>query len=77
VAPTAKHLVSLKHSIETNKVTALFTEPGHSAKLARQFAADLKLRVASLDTLETGAVKPASYEQGMKRNLRSIQDALQ
>jgi len=76
VAPTAKHLAALKQTIRATGVRALFTEPVHAAKLARQFAADLNLRVAPLDPLETGELTASSYEEGMRRNLRSLQSAL-
>ena len=54
----------------------LFTEPQRPDKLARRLADDLKLRVQSLDTLETGVLTPTAYEDGMRRNLQSLQDAL-
>jgi zinc/manganese transport system substrate-binding protein len=76
VAPTPRYLASLRQAITTHDVKAIFTEPQHSDKLARQFAADLKLRVAPLDTLEVGDLKLTAYEDGMRRNLRSLQDAL-
>ena len=76
VAPTPRHLAALRKAVEASGVKAIFTEPGHSDKLARQFASDLKLRVASLDTLETGDFRPTAYEDGMRRNLHSLQEAL-
>ena len=54
----------------------LFTEPQHPDKLARRLAEDLKLRVLPLDTLETGEFTPSAYEDGMRKNLQSLRQAL-
>ena len=76
VAPTPKHFSKLRTIIEKEGVKALFTEPQRPDKLARRLADDLKLRVQSLDTLETGVLTPTAYEDGMRRNLQSLQEAL-
>ena len=76
VAPSPRHLANLRKIIEQEQVKAIFIEPAHPAKLTRQFAADLGIRVATLDTLETGEFTLTAYEDGMRRNLRALQDAL-
>ena len=76
VSPTPKHLSELRNVIEKEKVKVLFTEPQHPDKLARRLAEDLKLRVLPLDTLETGEFTPSAYEDGMRKNLQSLRQAL-
>ena len=77
VSPTPKHLSELRSIIERERVKALFTEPQNPDKLARRLAEDLKLRVLPLDTLETGKFTPSAYEDGMRKNLQSLREALQ
>lgn len=76
VSPTPKHLSELRNVIEKERVKVLFTEPQHPDKLARRLAEDLKLRVLPLDTLETGEFTPSAYEDGMRKNLQSLREAL-
>lgn len=76
VSPTPKHLSELRNIIEKERVKVLFTEPQHPDKLARRLAEDLKLRVLPLDTLETGELTPSAYEDGMRKNLQSLREAL-
>ena len=76
VSPTPKHLSELRNVIEKERVKVLFTEPQHPDKLARRLAEDLKLRVLPLDTLETGEFTPQAYEEGMRKNLQSLREAL-
>jgi zinc transport system substrate-binding protein len=76
VAPSPRHLADLRQIVRSNDVKAIFTEPGHSDKLARQLALDWQLRLAPLDTLETGDFTPGAYEDGMRKNLRALLDAL-
>lgn len=76
VAPSPRHLADLRQIVQTNRVKAIFTEPGHSDKLARQLGLDWQVRVAPLDTLETGDFTASAYEDGMRKNLRALLDAL-
>ena len=76
VSPTPSHLSELRNVIEKERVKVLFTEPQHPDKLARRLADDLKLRVLPLDTLETGEFTPSAYEDGMRKNLQSLREAL-
>ena len=76
VSPTPKHLSELRSIIERERVKTLFTEPQHPDKLARRLAEDLKLRVLPLDTLETGEFTPSAYEDGMRKNLQLLREAL-
>ena len=76
VSPTPKHLSELRNVIEKERVKVLFTEPQQPDKLARRLAEDLKLRMLPLDTLETGEFTPSAYEDGMRKNLQSLREAL-
>ena len=75
-SPSPRYLAELSRAIRENKVNALFVEPQFEMRLARQLAADLGIGVAMLDTLETGRLEPAAYEEGMRANLRELQRTL-
>ncbi|HVY70445.1 MAG TPA: zinc ABC transporter substrate-binding protein, partial [Verrucomicrobiae bacterium] len=57
-------------------VKVIFAEPQFSRRLADQVSRDLKVGVAELDTLETGALTPQFYEETMRRNLKTLQTHL-
>ena len=76
VSPSPRYLSSLGKIVRERKAKVIFTEPQFSPKLARQLAQDLSITVAELDTLETGTMTPTSYEDGMRRNLRTLQQNL-
>ncbi len=75
-SPSPRYLSELSAAIRRDKVSALFVEPQFDVKLARQLAKDLSIGVATLDTLETGRLTPEAYEEGMRANLRALQNAL-
>ncbi len=75
-SPSPRYLAELSAAIRRDKVSALFVEPQFDVKLARQLAKDLSIGVATLDTLETGRLTPGAYEEGMRANLRALQNAL-
>jgi zinc transport system substrate-binding protein len=76
VSPSAQDLARLYKVIRKTKPKVIFTEPQFSPRLAYQIGADLKIPVASLNTLETGPLKPDAYEQIMRENLRTLQRTL-
>jgi ABC-type Zn uptake system ZnuABC Zn-binding protein ZnuA len=76
VTPSPKHINQLLKLVRENDVKVIFTEPQFSPRLAEQLAKDVKIAVAQLDTLETGELKPDAYEQGMRRNLATLQKYL-
>jgi hypothetical protein len=41
----------------------------------KQLAADLGVKIAALDPLESGPLSPTAYEEGMRRNAESIRKA--
>jgi zinc transport system substrate-binding protein len=70
--PSPRHLSRVRRVIQEEHVRAIFVEPPSSSRLARQLAQDLGLAVAPLDPLETGAPRPEAYEEGMRRNVRTL-----
>jgi zinc transport system substrate-binding protein len=77
VTPSARYLEALLRAVRENNVKVIFTEPQFSPRLARQIARDVDVRIAQLDTLETGPLTPEAYEEGMRRNLLVLQEQLQ
>ena len=77
VEPSLKYLAALYGSIREDRVQAIFTEPMERSRLAEQIGSDLRLPVASLDTLETGSMDPGAYEEGMRNNARVLLKYLQ
>ncbi len=75
-SPSPRYLAELSKAIRENQVAALFVEPLVEIKLANQLARDLKIGVAVLDTLEASRLDTDSYENGMRANLRALQQAL-
>ena len=71
--PSPRYLAELLKVVRARKVKVIFTEPQFNPRLAKRLADDLGIAVAELDVLETGALSPASYEDGLRRNLRVLQ----
>ena len=74
--PTPRHLSELRRKIRTDQVRAIFVEPRHSRRLADRLGRDLGIKVGILDTLESGPPTATAYEDGMNRNLQSLQSTL-
>jgi zinc transport system substrate-binding protein len=72
VDPSARYLQAFQDVIRKEKIPALFVEPQYSARLVRRIAKDLNLKVAEVDTLETGPLKRDTYEKTMRRNLQTL-----
>lgn len=75
VEPTPRHLSELRALIRDQKVSVVFTEAGSDGRRVKQLAADLGVKVATLDPLESGPLSPGAYEEGMRRNAQSIRKA--
>ena len=75
VEPTARHLSALRALIRDKKIGVIFTETGNDSRRAKQLAADLGVKIATLDPLESGPLSPSAYEEGMRRNAESIRKA--
>jgi len=76
VSPSARYLGQLYQTIRTQKPKCIFAEPGFPSRLAEQMAHDLGIPIAVLDPLETGPLDPNRYENGMRANLRTLQEKL-
>ena len=76
VEPSPQHVRRLLGAVREHGLKALFVEPQFSSRLAGQLARDLGVAVAELDTLETGPLTATAYEDGMRRNLRALEQYL-
>jgi len=74
--PTPAHIADVINIIRANKINFIFSEPMVSHKTVDTIAGDLKLKVFTLDTLETGELYPAWYEEKMRTNLEVLKVAL-
>jgi zinc transport system substrate-binding protein len=74
--PTVQDVARVGEEAESNGVTMLLVEPGPTPDLAHALADEFGLRLAVLDPLE--AIDPATdaYENGMRRNLEVLLEAL-
>jgi len=75
VDPTARHLSELRTLIREMKIGVIFMETGSDTRRVKQLAADLGVKIATLDPLESGPLSPTAYEEGMRRNAESIRKA--
>ena len=73
--PSARQLADLGRLARAQEVRVLFMD-GDPPRLARQIATDLRIDLASLETLETGAFGPDAYLKGMRRNLEVLKSKL-
>lgn len=76
VEPSPRYLASLAATIRARGVKGIFTEPQFNPRLVKQISQDLGIRFAELDVLETGHATPGFYEEGLRRNLKSLQSIL-
>lgn len=73
--PSAQELAELTQTVRREKAQVIFTE-SRPSRMARRLAADLGMRTAVLETLETGEFGPDAYENGMRRNLEVLRRQL-
>lgn len=76
VDPSPKYLANLSAVIRARQVRVIFTEPQFNPRLVKQLTRDLGIQFTDLDVLETGKPTASFYEDGMRRNLRSLQATL-
>lgn len=74
--PSPRHIASVIKTIKSKKIKAIFTEVLASHKIISSLAADLGLKVYSLDTLEKGSPGREWYEERMRANLAVFREAL-
>lgn len=72
VQPSPRYLKKLLDVIRDNKAKAIFAEPQFSKKIVERIATDAGVSLGTLDTLETGDLKPSAYEEGMRRNAETL-----
>lgn len=73
--PSARQLSDLGQLVRKENARVLFMD-GEPPRLARRLSSDLRLRLASLETLETGELGLEAYEKGMRRNLQTLKTVL-
>ena len=73
--PSARELANLAAVARKENVRVLFVD-GPPSRLARRIASDWRIRIASLETLETGKLGPTAYEDGLRRNLQALVSGL-
>lgn len=76
VDPSPAHLTALRAAIQKHGVKALFVDPHEGTRRAGQLARDYNIAVGLLDTLEAAPLTSSAYEDGMRRNLRSLLQTL-
>lgn len=76
VNPTPKYLSRLGRTMRERNLRVLFVASGGNTRLARRIAEDLHVALAELDTLESGPLLPAAYEQRMRANAAVLQKYL-
>ena len=75
--PSPRHIASVIETIKSKGIKSIFTEIQASHKIVSSLAADLGLKVYSLDTLEKGSPGLGWYEERMRANLAALREALQ
>ena len=76
VNPTPKYLSRLGRTMRERNLRVLFVASGGNTRLARRIAEDLHAELAELDTLESGPLLPAAYEERMRANAAVLQKHL-
>lgn len=76
VNPTPKYLARLSRMMRERGIRVICIPPGGDTRLARRIAADLRVKLVELDTLETGPLSPSAYEERMRRNATVLREHL-
>jgi zinc/manganese transport system substrate-binding protein len=76
VNPTPKYLSRLGRTMRARDLRVIFVAPGGKTRVARRIAQDLRVELAELDTLESGPLTPAAYEERMRQNAAVLQKYL-
>ena len=74
--PSAGEMRSLIRTIRERKAAAVFAEPQYPGRLAAMVAGEAGVPVLMLDPVSTGSTMPSTYEDVMRRNLRTLAEAL-
>ena len=76
VPPSPRQLARLEDAIRKQGINVIFASPPLPSRESRQIAADLGLTVATLNTLEVGALKASTYEDEMRGNFTTLEKYL-
>jgi zinc transport system substrate-binding protein len=76
VNPTPKYLSRLGRTMRIRGIRVIFVAPGGQTRLARRIAADLRVELVEIDTLESGPLTPSAYEERMRANAAVLQKYL-
>ncbi len=76
VPPSPRHLSRLHEAIRKDNIKVLFTSPPSPGREAQRVAADLKLQLSNLNTLEVGPLKANTYDVEMRENLAALEKFL-
>lgn len=74
--PSAGEIRALIRTIRERKAAAVFAEPQYPVRLAAMVAGEAGVPVFTLDPVSTGPTAPSTYEDVMRRNLRTLTKAL-
>lgn len=76
VDPAPRYLADLSRRCRAEGVRALFNQPGVRSLLPQRLAADWRVPVATLDTLENHLLKADAYATAMRANARILRETL-
>ena len=76
VPPKPEELAAIITRVKEWKIPALFTEPQYDPAAARTIARETGARVYTLDPVATGELTPDAYEKAMRRNQKTLLEAL-
>ncbi|MDA8121449.1 MAG: metal ABC transporter substrate-binding protein [Deltaproteobacteria bacterium] len=74
--PSAGEVANLIRVIRESRAAAVFSEPQYPERLAGMIAGEAGVPLRSLDPVSTGSTAPSTYEDVMRRNLRTIIETL-
>ena len=74
--PSAGEIRALIRTIRERKAAAVFAEPQYPGRLAAMVAEEAGVPTFMLDPVSTGSATPSTYEDVMRRNLRTLAEAL-
>jgi zinc/manganese transport system substrate-binding protein len=76
IEPSPRHIAEVIDIIKSKNIKSIFTDPMITHKIVRSIAADLDLKVYSLDTMETGNSSNEYYEDRTRANISVLKKAL-
>lgn len=74
--PSAGEMRNLVRTIREKEAAAVFAEPQYPERLAAMIAGEAGVPIRMLDPVSTGATAPGTYEEVMRKNLRTLSEAL-